>query len=197
MDVFKPLFCYYWVRFVIYLHVTLMNVKNVPRYVTKVIFGPQFFQEVKNFPNVFRFILWALAKKDFRQSYSAVSVSTLKLFEILISLASLYPVARTLCLCATRPFAQIVWTCNTIIMLSSLLYKQTFSLVGRQSNITDNFYYAEIYIQTFFFQNDLELFKWGASLSIHCGIAPNLHGEMPHTTYPKGMKYMTTTCCRG
>jgi len=48
----------------------------------------------------------------------------------------------------------------------------------------------------FFLQNDLELFKCGISLLIDCGVAPNIHGEMPHTTYPKGMKYTTTTCLR-
>jgi hypothetical protein len=72
-------------------------------------------------------------------SYTAFLVSTLQLFEISIYLASLYPVAQTLCLFGAKPFAQIVWICATIIMLLSLLYKQKFSPVERQSNSTDSF----------------------------------------------------------
>jgi len=44
---------------------------------------------------------------DFQQPYLAVSVSTLTSFESPVSLASLYAVALTVCLCGTNPAAQV------------------------------------------------------------------------------------------
>jgi hypothetical protein len=43
-----------------------------------------------------------LLKTDFQQSYPAVSVLSLKLFEISISLESPYAAARALCLCRAK-----------------------------------------------------------------------------------------------
>jgi len=138
--------------------------------------------------------LWALAKGRLSRVISYIFRFNIE--SIWNSHLSSKPVFNdTITLCGVRPFAQIVWIYDTTIMLSSLFYKQTFSPVGRQSNRTDNFYYDEKYIQTFF-QTYLELFKCDIRLLIDCSVASNLHGEMPHTTYPKGMKYMTT-CCRG
>jgi len=37
----------------------------------------------------------------------------------------------------------------------------------------------------------------GICLLIDCGVVPNLHGDMSHNTYSKGMKYMKIACCGG
>jgi len=48
----------------------------------------------------------------------------MKLFEVPISLASLYVVARTVCLCGAKHATQSVWTrATTFMVLSSLLEK--------------------------------------------------------------------------
>jgi hypothetical protein len=91
-----------------YLYATSINVENVNDMTQRLFSVGIFSSMLKKFPTVFRFILGALAKKDFQQSYPAISVSPLKLFEIPIYLTILYPVARTPSLCGANPFAQIV-----------------------------------------------------------------------------------------
>jgi len=52
---------------------------------------------LKKVPKMFRFILRAQVKTDFQHSLPALSVSSLKLFEIPNSLLSLYALAQTVC----------------------------------------------------------------------------------------------------